>query len=76
MPVMTGVQMIREIRSKNTAVPILMVTGSEQVRSAAFEAGANSFSSSGSWEEIRQRIRDLLPTPPKDSSTGTSATTR
>lgn len=77
MPVMTGVQMIREIRSKNTQVPILMVTGSEQVRSAAFEAGANSFSSSGSWEEIRQQIRDLLPAPPpKGSSNGTSPTAR
>ena len=76
MPVMTGVEMIREIRSRNTAVPILMVTGAEQVRTAAFAAGANAFSSSGSWEEIRQRIRDLLPTPPNDPSTGTPAPIR
>jgi CheY-like chemotaxis protein len=61
MPHMSGVEMIRHIRTSDRGVPILMVTGSPQLESAAFAAGVNAFSSSGSWEEIRQQIRDLLP---------------
>jgi DNA-binding response OmpR family regulator len=72
MPDMSGLEMIRRIRSKDQLVPILMVTGAPHIESAAFDAGVSSFSSSGSWDEIRQRIRELLPESPPDAASVTS----
>src|SRR5438067_13610438 len=39
MPAMEGVDMVRLIRQRDRHTPILMLTGSEQVKSAAFDAG-------------------------------------
>ena len=67
MPEMTGIEMIRQIRRQDCLIPILMVTGTEQLRAAAFEAGVSSFTSSGSWEEVRRRIREFVREQPRDS---------
>lgn len=64
MPQMEGLTMVRSIREHDQLTPILMLTGSEQIRSAALEAGVNDFVSTGSWAEIRRRIRNLLAGQP------------
>ncbi|HUR56298.1 MAG TPA: response regulator [Opitutaceae bacterium] len=63
MPSMEGVVMVRLIRARDTRTPILMLTGSDQVRAAAFEAGVTAFSAAGSWDDIRTQIRALLENP-------------
>src|SRR6185369_13002524 len=46
MPGMSGIALTRQIRREGCSIPVLMVTGAEQVRTAALEAGVNSFTSS------------------------------
>jgi two-component system response regulator GlrR len=60
MPGMDGLAMVHAIRARDPATIILMLTGSDQVKGAALNAGVNSFVSTGSWSEIRIKIRELL----------------
>src|SRR3954471_20592856 len=60
MPAMEGVDMVRLIRQRDHHTPILMLTGSEQVKSAAIDAGVTRFLTSGSWDEIRREIRKVV----------------
>jgi two-component system response regulator GlrR len=62
MPGMDGLAMVHAIRTRDPATVILMLTGSDQVRVAALSAGVNTFVSTGSWNEIRLKIRELLRT--------------
>ena len=60
MPQMEGVEMVRTIRARDGATPIMMLTGSPRIEAEARAAGVSDFLSSGSWDEIRARIRCLL----------------
>lgn len=60
MPHMEGLDMVRAIRAVDMDTPILMLTGSPQAEAEARAAGVNDFISSGSWDDIRARIRRLL----------------
>src|SRR4051812_39662626 len=39
MPRMSGVDFVRRLRSKNTSLPVIMLTGSEERRTEALAAG-------------------------------------
>lgn len=60
MPQMEGLDLVRAIRAVDRATPILMLTGSPQAEADARAAGVNDFLSSGSWDDIRARIRRLF----------------
>ena len=60
MPQMEGLDFVRAIRAQDGATPIMMLTGSAQVEATAHAAGVSDFVSTGSWEDIRARIRLLL----------------
>jgi CheY-like chemotaxis protein len=60
MPGMDGLTLVRLIREQDVRTPILMLTGSDHMESAALGAGVTCFVSAGSWDEIRRKIRDLL----------------
>jgi CheY-like chemotaxis protein len=60
MPAMEGVEMVRLIRQRDGNTPILMLTGSEHMKAAALAAGVSLFVASGSWDDIRGRIRELV----------------
>lgn len=60
MPEMDGLAMVQKIRARDAVTPILMLTGSHQLEAEAMRAGASDFVSTGSWEDIRQRIRRLM----------------
>jgi CheY-like chemotaxis protein len=60
MPGMSGVDLIREVRARGRMIPILMLTGNEMAREDAMAAGASLFLSTGSWTDIRARMRELF----------------
>jgi CheY-like chemotaxis protein len=64
MPRMDGLEFVQRIRAEDGATPILMLTGSAQVEPEARAAGVSDFVSSGSWEQIRVRIRQLVGSGP------------
>jgi CheY-like chemotaxis protein len=60
MPGTTGVAMVRAIRASDQTTIILMLTGAENVREEALAAGVTVFMSTGSWSEVREKLRELL----------------
>ena len=60
MPHMEGLEFVRLIRAEDGATPIMMLTGSPTVEAEARAAGVSDFLSTGSWDDIRARIRLLL----------------
>jgi len=60
MPQMEGLEFVRLIRAEDRVTPIMMLTGSGQVEAEARAAGVSDFVSTGSWDDIRARIRQLL----------------
>lgn len=60
MPKVSGVEFVRRLRAMNSTTPVVMLTGSDENRSEAYAAGVTTFIASGSWIEIRQRIRRTL----------------
>jgi two-component system, OmpR family, response regulator len=60
MPGTNGIAMVRAIRATGAATTILMLTGAENVRDEALEAGVSAFMSTGTLGEIRQKLRELL----------------
>lgn len=60
MPAMDGIQMVRVIRTRDAQTPILMLTGSEELKAPALAAGVTSFLASGSWDDIRRWMRETL----------------
>jgi CheY-like chemotaxis protein len=60
MPQMEGLDLVRTIRAEDGATPIMMLTGSPLVEADARAAGVSDFLSTGSWDDIRARIRLLL----------------
>ena len=43
MPEMNGIEVVTEIRSKDIHIPIIMISGSPEIRSRAINAGVNAF---------------------------------
>jgi two-component system, OmpR family, response regulator TrcR len=70
MPLLGGLEMVRMIRAGDQRTPILMLTGSDEIKTAAFAAGVTAFLASGSWEAIRRQIRDLIKHGVTDQATG------
>ena len=58
MQAMDGIEMVRLIRARDARTPILMLTGSEHLKTTALEAGVTSFLASGNWDVIRKGIRE------------------
>ncbi len=65
MPAMDGIEMVRLIRARDQRTPIIMLTGSEQLKATALAVGVTAFLASGSWDEIRRRIREVIAENPR-----------
>jgi CheY-like chemotaxis protein len=64
MPQMTGIDFVRHLRAAGMAIPVVMLTGSDEKKSEAIEAGVTTFISSGSWGDIRHEIRRTIESSP------------
>jgi len=60
MPRISGVEFVRQLRRWDHHTPIIMLTGSDETRADAREAGVTTFIGSGSWVEIVREIRGTL----------------
>ena len=60
MPKVTGIEFVRRLRQWNQTTPVIMLTGSDEKKAEAKAAGVTTFITSGSWLEIRERIRMTL----------------
>jgi CheY-like chemotaxis protein len=66
MPQMEGLDLVRAIRAEDRQTAIMMLTGSAHVEADAHAAGVSDFVSTGSWDDIRMRIRQLLGAAPQE----------
>ncbi len=60
MPLMSGVELVREIRKTDNHTPILLVTASAHLERAAVEAGATAFLAHTDYREVSEKISQLL----------------
>jgi len=60
MPQMSGMTLIKKIREKNTSIPIVMATCSEEARDEAFQAGVTFFTSDNRLGNVAQNLRAQL----------------
>lgn len=64
---MEGIDLIREFRSRNATVPILMMSGIDR-REAALAAGANAFLTYEGWLMVGNHVATLLTHPDRTVS--------
>jgi PleD family two-component response regulator len=64
MPRLCGIEFVRQFRAWNATTPVVMLTGSEEMKAEAHEVGVTTFIASGSWGDIRDRIRRTFLIPP------------
>jgi CheY-like chemotaxis protein len=57
LPLLSGTDLVRELRARNTTIPIVMVSSFPAVRAEAMSAGATSFVSK---DEINPGLADQL----------------
>ncbi|MDO8540347.1 MAG: hypothetical protein Q7S40_07880 [Opitutaceae bacterium] len=62
-----GISLIREFRSRNPSVPILMMSGVDR-RDAARAAGANAFLTYDEWLMVGNHVATMLAHPVKQSA--------
>lgn len=60
MPHMDGLSLVRAIRERHRAIPILMVTNSTHLGQAAAEAGVTAYLPAARWSEVGQELATLL----------------
>lgn len=60
MPRISGIEFVRRFRAWNVATPVVMLTGSDEKKAEARAVGVTTFIASGSWPDIRERIRGTL----------------
>ena len=60
MPVMDGLTFVRCVREKNSRVPILMVTSSNELGQEAAAAGVTSYLPCARWSDVGESLRSLL----------------
>jgi HTH-type transcriptional regulator, bacterioopsin transcriptional activator and related proteins len=63
MPGTSGIAMVEAIRATDSNTIILMLTGAENVRNEALAAGVTAFMTTSSWNEVRQKLKELLGPP-------------
>lgn len=64
MQSMTGVELITEIRKRDPILPIMMVTGMDELRPRALAAGASRFLPSSERPRMGDALRQLLAPSP------------
>ena len=66
MPDMDGPTLVREVRSKGETLPVIMISGSQEMESEAMEAGATRFVTKDRVTfELADSIRSLLSMEPE-----------
>lgn len=60
MPVMDGLTFVRSIRSRDTRVPILLVTSSAELAQEAADAGVTAYLPCARWNDVGEALRGLL----------------
>ncbi len=55
-----GVAMVRALRAKGSRLPIVMVSGMENRRAEAMEAGVSEFLTADQWVEIAGKVSELV----------------
>lgn len=56
----SGLELVREIRSRGCAVPIVMVSVHEEIRAKALQAGVDLFLESGNLRQLGEPIHAFL----------------
>ncbi len=57
MSEMSGLQMTREIRATGSRIPIVMVTGSDELEAEAAQSGVTLFHRHSEWRSIADAVR-------------------
>ena len=61
MSPMNGLELIKWLRTRDSAVPVVMVTGNPDIEPDALEAGASAVLSSPRFHELGQILKGLIP---------------
>ncbi len=67
MPGMDGLALLREIKQRRPALPVLLVTayGDDERRRTAAELGAAAFLAKPvDFDQLKQHLTELIPRPP------------
>lgn len=60
MPQMSGMTLVKKIREKDTSIPIVMATCSDEARDEAFQAGVTFFTSDNRLGKVARDLRTRL----------------
>jgi len=64
MPDMDGVTLVKAIRALNHEFPVMLVTTLDNVKAAAYAAGATYFLSLSDWRQVGEKLAHLLEKNP------------
>lgn len=60
MSAMSGLEMVRQIRRAGSPIPIIMLTGSDEIEKDALDAGVTVFHRTSDWSNVGAALQQYL----------------